>query len=112
MSRRAIWPLLHRIRARCGVEMALDRCVQKLRRKVAHENHASDTVARTGRVPSFYTTRSIVNLSGLSVSDPLSHPLNSSEDLSAYTSMRQGAIVARNRMEATRKLVVLCIGYT
>lgn len=56
----------------------MDRCVQSLRRRLALENTAlsaeeEETKGKLGflnRVPSFYTSRSIVNLSGLSVSDP------------------------------------------
>ena len=47
----------------------LHRCVQRLRKRIADENRQGSN-ARQGRVPSFYTSRSIVNLSGLSVSDP------------------------------------------
>ena len=57
------------------VEMTLDQCVQRLRKRIANENKGGSlTAARSprglDRVPSFYTSRSIVNLSGLSVSDP------------------------------------------
>jgi hypothetical protein len=54
--------------------MTLDRCVQKLRRRLA----SGKSVFRPGgqkqgmdRTPSFYTSRSIINLSGLGVADPL-----------------------------------------
>lgn len=67
------YPHLSRIRAHCCVEAALDRCVQRLRLRLQAENEAmlrkgSETRDRT---PSFYTSRSTVNLSGLSVSDPM-----------------------------------------
>lgn len=64
--------------------MTLDKCVQRLRKRITEESVAvAEAVAkvvegaRTGRptkmdrTPSFYTSRSIVNLSGLSVSDPV-----------------------------------------
>lgn len=38
---------------------------------MSHENSAGEGRSAPGRVPSFYTSRSIVNLSGLSVADPL-----------------------------------------
>lgn len=77
-SARSTYPYLPRVRAHCSVEMTLDRCVQSLRRRLALENAAlsseeEQTKGKLGflnRVPSFYTSRSIVNLSGLSVSDP------------------------------------------
>ena len=46
--------------------------MQKLRKRLSHENSKQGAKSSApGRVPSFYTSRSIVNLSGLSVSDPL-----------------------------------------
>ena len=54
--------------------MTLDRCVQRLRRRIAEGNGEATAIDRPGtldRTPSFYTTRSIINLSGLSVADPL-----------------------------------------
>lgn len=68
-----MWPFVARIRAQCQVEMTLDQCVQRLRRVVETENVGPSGSKKTSmdRTPSFYTTRSIVNLSGLSVSDPL-----------------------------------------
>jgi hypothetical protein len=79
------FPFVPRIRAHCDIEMTLDRCVQRLRRKVAEgeEESVANTeenknklghkriVNRSDRTPSFYTSRSIVNLSGLSVADPI-----------------------------------------
>jgi hypothetical protein len=49
--------------------------VQRLRKRISVENEESSKIMKKGerldRTPSFYTSRSIVNLSGLSVSDPL-----------------------------------------
>lgn len=65
------WPFVSRIRAHCGVEMCLERCVQRLRLRLASEEEmTAPTGEKIGRTPSFYTSRSIVNLSGLSVLDP------------------------------------------
>ena len=68
------WPFVSRIRAHCGVEMCLERCVQRLRSRLASEEAMTLPTASTGekigRTPSFYTSRSLVNLSGLSVLDP------------------------------------------
>jgi hypothetical protein len=121
------WPAIPRIRAHCLIEMTLDRCVQRLRKRILDQDlvcdsdsggeqqaqgqrerqlvqgvtakddeafnkarrERGDTSAsigggggggrglggRTGkgkmdRTPSFYTSKSIINLSGLSVSDP------------------------------------------
>lgn len=69
------WPEISRIRAHCSVEMTLDKCVQRLRKRISLENYNKHLVQEQSRgldrTPSFYTSRSIVNLSGLSVSDPL-----------------------------------------
>jgi hypothetical protein len=69
--------------------MTLDQCVQRLRKRITDESEANRErvlnnvlkhVSRTmpngpggkmDRTPSFYTSRSIVNLSGLSVADPV-----------------------------------------
>lgn len=86
VAARNTYPYIPRIRAHCSVEMTLDRCVQSLRRRLALENAAlsSEEVVTSGklgflnRVPSFYTSRSIVNLSGLNVGDPQPVILSSS----------------------------------
>lgn len=71
VSMRNTWPYMSRIKAHCMVEVALDKCVQRLRKRISQENSQQGNAVPRGRVPSFYTTRSIVNLSGLSVADPL-----------------------------------------
>jgi hypothetical protein len=75
VGQRNTWPFVARIRAHCGVEMTLDRLVQALRKKLLLENQSSEAAPdeagrRMGRAPSFYTSRSIVNLSGLGILDP------------------------------------------
>lgn len=78
------WPSISRIRAHCLVETTLDKCVQRLRKRITDEaerqqmlsaramlNGHAPLLNRKDRTPSFYTSRSIVNLSGLSVADPL-----------------------------------------
>eukprot|EP00606_Chrysophyceae_sp_TOSAG23-5_P001038 GSChrysophyteH2.ASY1.ANO1.71.1 assembled CDS len=84
-AERVTWANMSRIKAQCKVEMTLDRSVQKIRRRIAEKCHDSMFEERDGdsdgsqpdmngpdldRVPSFYTARSIVNMGGLSVSDP------------------------------------------
>lgn len=87
VSERNTWPKLDMIRCHCAVEMTLEKCVQEMRRRLANENqqeaarlaahlqahsaNGATFASRLGaRVPSFYTSRSIVNLSGLNVLDP------------------------------------------
>jgi hypothetical protein len=63
------------------VEKTLDKCVQRLRQRITEESDEDLAAMARGaaqhshlrsrdRTPSFYTSRSIVNLSGLSVADP------------------------------------------
>eukprot|EP00752_Nemacystus_decipiens_P007607 g6798.t1 len=81
VAERNTWPKVEMITSHCAVEMALEQCVQTLRRQLTAENQvrmlasasqhpSSDQLKRRGRVSSFYTSRSLVNLSGLSVTDP------------------------------------------
>lgn len=72
------WPHIPRIREHCLVEMTLDRCVQKLRKRLSDESHAAHEAAlkhmknnynnrnnnNIYKRDSFYTTQSLVNLSG------------------------------------------------
>jgi hypothetical protein len=81
-----------RVKAHCSVESTLDKCVQRLRKRIS-DNYAIQAVAtKTGvsmggdkitidRTPSFYTSRSIINLSGLSVNDPTPEPYEFSPDM-------------------------------
>lgn len=87
------WPSIPRIRAHCLVEITLDKCVQRLRKRIAEEtsspyldgqtdqssarlndgslgvtaNSSFRSSKKMDRTPSFYTSRSIVNLSGQAV---------------------------------------------
>ena len=72
------WTHLPAIRSHCAVEMKLDKCVQKLRKRIVSESHdrrlaggnsANNKSSLGARVPSFYTSPSLVNLSGLGISD-------------------------------------------
>jgi hypothetical protein len=74
------WPAIPRIKAHCMVEMTLEQCVQRLRKRMTEESQREQlealkqggraTITRRDRTPSFYTSKSLVNLSGLSVADP------------------------------------------
>lgn len=74
VAQRNTWPFIATIRAHCMIEMALDKCVQRLRKRISTENE----VSKLDRTPSFYTSRSIINLSGLSVADPVPKSPNAS----------------------------------
>uniref|UniRef100_A0A7S2XZ06 Uncharacterized protein n=1 Tax=Fibrocapsa japonica TaxID=94617 RepID=A0A7S2XZ06_9STRA len=68
---RNTFPTVARVRSHCAVEMELETCVQKLRKKLTLER--DEVVSQSGpardRVPSFYTSSSCVDLSGLTVTD-------------------------------------------
>jgi len=78
VGERNTWPNIPRIRAHCKVERTLDDCVNTLRKRI----HEQDNIqgASMDRTPSFYTSRSIVNLSGLSVADPLPHAADNTRE--------------------------------
>ena len=70
------WKHIPQIRSHGQVEQKLDKCVQKLRRKILVDgrNRRAEEGESSGlgkRVPSFYTSPSLVNLSGLGVGDQL-----------------------------------------
>jgi TAG lipase/steryl ester hydrolase/phospholipase A2/LPA acyltransferase len=67
---RACWPALSRIRAMCRVEFALERAVRYLRGEQALEDERRSGRKALGRVPSFYTSPSSMNLSNLDQSPP------------------------------------------
>lgn len=76
VSQRNTWPYVPRIHVNCQVEMTLDRCVHRLRVKVAEEdaNAMCNLSSHTLMPSSNFTNRSIVNLSGLSITDPVILP--------------------------------------
>ena len=70
-AERETWKYLPAIKSHIAEEMTLDRCVQRLRRRMLQESwekHASG-VETKGRVPSFFTSPSLTNLGGLSIID-------------------------------------------
>ena len=81
-AERETWRFIPKIKSHVAEEMTLDRCVQRLRKRLMVE---SQEAARTSsqafeatnekqkmgsRVPSFFTSPSLVNLGGLSMGDP------------------------------------------
>jgi TAG lipase/steryl ester hydrolase/phospholipase A2/LPA acyltransferase len=90
-SERETWNHLPAIRSHCCVEMKLDKCVQKLRKRILMEsmgrrgpessgNNGDNSNSLGKRVPSFYTSPSLVNLSGLSVGDQTLLSVQQSQD--------------------------------
>jgi hypothetical protein len=73
-AERETWKHIPAIKSHIAEEITLDRCVQRLRKRLLAESwmkHRNDsTGAKMGeRVPSFFVSPSLVNLSGLGVSD-------------------------------------------
>lgn len=72
-STRSTFPYIPRIHGTCAVEVTLDKCVQILRQRLVSEERNKIMIRSGSRKVdknlSFFTSRSIVNLSGLSVTD-------------------------------------------
>lgn len=81
-AERETWRFIPKIKSHVAEEMTLDRCVQRLRKRLMLESQeAARTSSQTfeatnekekmgSRVPSFFTSPSLVNLGGLSMGDP------------------------------------------
>jgi len=72
-AERETWRHIPAIKSHIAEEITLDRCVQRLRKRMVQESWEKVAVG-TGkelgsRVPSFFTSNSLVNLSGLGVAD-------------------------------------------
>lgn len=85
ISESSLFPSLARIRIHCLIERTLDRCVQRLRKRIVEESERVFLAKQQAkgelngrkakdRTPSFYTTSSMVQLSGLGVADPIPLP--------------------------------------
>lgn len=79
-AQRETWRYIPAIKSHIAEEITLDRCVQRLRRRMILEswekhrqsvaNHRASTEEKMGeRVPSFFNSPSLVNLGGLAVGD-------------------------------------------
>lgn len=76
-AERETWRYIPKIKSHVAVEITLDRCVQRLRLRLMAENRIkqldADKVQQkmSNRVPSFFTSASLVNMSGLGITDRL-----------------------------------------
>lgn len=89
-AERETWKFLPKIKSHAAVEMTLDRCVQQLRLRLLAEKRESSASSKnatdelqqsmSNRVPSFFTSASLVNMSGLGITDRhnLDHALDGS----------------------------------
>jgi len=68
------WGFIPKIKSHVAVEMTLDRCVQQLRMRLLTESHIEKSGIlnkdrMSTRVPSFFTSASLANMSGLCITD-------------------------------------------
>jgi predicted acylesterase/phospholipase RssA len=90
-AQRETWKHIPAIKSHVAEEITLDRCVQRLRKRVVTESwekrrKVDSASAKMGeRVPSFFTSPSLVNFGGLAVADPatVEGKLGSSDHLSS-----------------------------
>lgn len=75
-AQRETWKVIPAIKSHVAEEITLDRCVQRLRKRIVSESwqkrgvRMDSTNAKMGeRVPSFFTSPSLVNFGGLAVGD-------------------------------------------
>ena len=92
-AERETWRYIPKIKSHVAEEMTLDRCVQRLRKRLmlevreARQTSTSQTFETAGekmgsRLPSFFTSPSLLNLGGLAVGDPYNMQ-NVSRDLTS-----------------------------
>lgn len=72
-AERETWRHIPKIKSHVAVEMTLDKCVQRLRKRIIKERRErkdfSENQIISNRVPSFFTSASLVNMSGLGITD-------------------------------------------
>jgi TAG lipase/steryl ester hydrolase/phospholipase A2/LPA acyltransferase len=70
-AERETWKHIPSIKSHIAEEMTLDRCVQRLRRRLLQESwqKRNGDMKTTGRVPSFFTSPSLTNMGGLNILD-------------------------------------------
>jgi predicted acylesterase/phospholipase RssA len=77
-AERETWKYIPKIKSHVAVEMTLDKCVQKLRLRLLAENRTSKLAPNeiedmqqtmSNRLPSFFTSASLINMSGLGITD-------------------------------------------
>jgi len=72
-AERETWRYIPKIKSHVAVEMTLDKCVQRLRKRIVVESIDTKGIMNkermNNRVPSFFTSASLVNMSGLGVTD-------------------------------------------
>jgi hypothetical protein len=74
-AERETWRYIPKIKSHVAEEITLDQCVQRLRKQLMKESLESKRGVEassnlSNRVPSFFTSPSLVNMSGLAITDP------------------------------------------
>ncbi|RHY32870.1 hypothetical protein DYB32_002145 [Aphanomyces invadans] len=106
---RSTWPHLSRIQAMCRIEFALERAVRyddftrTFSRAVAQSVLIRTGISSLGRVPSFYTSASSMNLSSMTQPSPLaskkSFPSSSKKPLGPSSSTIEGTLTADDSIQ-------------
>lgn len=92
-AERETWKYIPAIKSHIAEEVTLDRCVQKLRKRLVVESWQKHRANSTGkkmgeRVPSFFNSPSLVNLGGLGISDNTElHRYSQKENIPSYGHM-------------------------
>lgn len=75
-AERETWRYIPKIKSRLAVEMTLDKCVQSLRKQLiveqqlmVEQQRSHDNGKMSNRVPSFFTSQSLVNMGGLCITE-------------------------------------------
>ena len=99
-AERETWRYIPKIKSRVAVEMTLDKCVQQLRKQLVKESlqkkQAQSSMEMSNRVPSFFTSGSLVNMSGHCITE--SHDLEKNLYAEANNNERLNSI---SNMEGT-----------
>jgi TAG lipase/steryl ester hydrolase/phospholipase A2/LPA acyltransferase len=105
-AERETWKYLPAIKSHIAEEITLDLCVQRLRKRLVieswekrqraaaeHLSHGEAKLAEKGRVPSFYTSPSLLNLGGLAVSDQLPASVHDYGTVTHSPAVQHGQVV-------------------
>lgn len=104
VGRRETWKHIPAIKSHIAEEITLDKCVQRLRARVLRESWQERNSILTNaqekmgdRVPSFFTSRSLLNMGGLAVHDQYHQNGNGHYNIMQHNSTHQNGQPAKNR---------------
>jgi len=103
-ARRETWKHIPAIKSHIAEEITLDKCVQRLRTRVLCESWQERRTSLTNaqvkmgdRVPSFFTSRSLVNMGGLAIHDQYHQNGNGHHNIMYHNTTHQNGEPATNR---------------